>query len=884
MLAAHAPLLFRLSDQEIARHTPMMQQYLKLKRQYPDNLLFYRMGDFYEMFFDDAEKAARLLDITLTTRGQSAGLPIKMAGIPHQALENYLARLLRFGESVVVCEQSGDPSGKGPMDRVVSRVVTPGTLTDSGLMEERKDALLLALAFPEKMSADPGKARVGLAWLNLAGGTFTLAEIPASALPSALERIRPAEILVPDSWQDAVSALPAGVARARRPDWHFAFKNARLLLLNHFHAHSLAVFGAEHLTIAVSAAGALLQYAETTQASALPHIERLAVEEESDYLGMDVATRRNLEITETLRGQAAPTLCSLLDHCVTGMGGRLLRHVLHHPLRDPALPIARQGAVAALLESRAGGADAVRALLKGCADIERITGRIALKNARPRDLSALRDTLNDLPDVAAAVMSTLSDRESPCLAALTADLAVPPEALELLSRAIAEEPAAQLRDGGVIAPGFDAELDELRAIQNNCGAFLMELENRERARTGISSLKVEYNKVHGFYIEVTHANTDRVPGEYRRRQTLKNAERYITPELKSFEDKALSAQERALAREKALFEEVILALLAVLSPLKKCAGALAQLDLFAAFAQAARLHDWRCPEFSALPGLLIEKGRHPVVENEIKAAGGAFIANSLALHDARRMIVLTGPNMGGKSTVMRQTALIVLLAHIGSFVPASRAVIGPIDRIFTRIGASDDLASGRSTFMVEMTEASAILHQATERSLVLMDEIGRGTSTFDGLALAFAICRHLGEKNKSLALFATHYFELTRLAEDHPWAANAHLDAVEHNDRVVFLHALEEGPANQSYGIQVAALAGMPYAVLRAAKKELLRLEEKASENPLQPDLFSSHPRLFPASDTMETHPALDMLADLAPDKLSPKEALDALYALKNLL
>jgi DNA mismatch repair protein MutS len=858
----------------------MMQQYLTLKQRHPDTLLLYRMGDFYEMFYGDAEKAARLLDITLTTRGQSAGQPIKMAGIPYHALENYLVRLVKMGESGVSCEQSGDPNGKGPMERVVSRVVTPGTLTDANLMEERKDVLLMALT--------QGQQHIGLARLNLASGEFVLTEIPAAQLSATLERIRPAEILLPEGLEiplpgTAGSAFP--IARTRRPEWHFSADNARLMLREHFHVHSLVAFGVEdtRAELAIAAAGALLQYAKDTQASALPHVQSLKVEEESVYLGLDTATRRNLELTETLRGQNAPTLFSLLDCCVTSMGGRCLRHSLHHPLRDTTIPAARQEAVAALMENSL--TLRLRHILKTQADIERIAGRIALKNARPRDLSALRDSLSALPELS-ALLPAAENAHPLLLAQLSADLDVPQSALELLRRGIAEEPAALLRDGGVIAPGFDAELDELRALNDNCGAFLMELETRERERTGIASLKVEFNKVHGFYIEVTHTHVDKIPDDYRRRQTLNNAERYITPELKTFEDKALSARERGLAREKALFEEILQTLQAHVAPLLKIARAIAQLDMLAAFADNAQRRDWRRPEFTDHPGLCIEGGRHPVVEGEMRETGETFIANDLNLSEARRLLLITGPNLGGKSTYMRQTALIVLLAHIGSFVPAQRAVLGQLDRVFTRIGASDDLASGRSTFMVEMTEAAAILHQATPYSLVLMDEIGRGTSTFDGLALAFAICQHLLTKNRSLTLFATHYFELTQMAQDYPTLANVHLDAVEHGERIVFLHALEEGPANQSYGIQVAALAGMPAAVVRAAKKELRKLEEKNAENPLQPDLFSRLPRLASASlpEPEEAHPALEQLTTLEPDSLTPREALEALYTLKKLL
>ncbi|HRE15917.1 MAG TPA: DNA mismatch repair protein MutS, partial [Rhodocyclaceae bacterium] len=813
-------------EADLSKHTPMMQQYLRLKAQHPHTLLFYRMGDFYELFFEDAEKAARLLDITLTTRGQTAGQPIKMAGIPYHAAEQYLARLVKLGESVVVCEQIGDPAtSKGPVERAVARIVTPGTLSDAALLDDKRDNWLLAL--------QTGKNLIGLARLNLTSGEFILTEIQPEQLAATLERIRPAEIVLPESFHQV---LPEDCARTRQPDWFFEADSARRLLCEHFRVASLTGFGAEGLQPAIAAASALLQYARATQARALPHVRSLQVELEGSYLGLDAATRRNLELTETLRGQPAPTLLSLLDNCMTGMGTRLLRHSLHHPLREPGVPAARQEAVEDLLADYGRLARNLRHALKGIADVERISGRIALANARPRDLSSLREALQRLADL----HLPLAETSAQLLQALLHDLETPAATLDLLQRAVADEPGAQIRDGGVIATGFDTELDELRALNDNCGAFLLELEGRERERTGIATLKVEYNRVHGFYIEVSHANAAKVPDDYRRRQTLKNAERYITPELKTFEDKALSAQERSLSREKALFEQLLADLLPAVPTLQRIARAIALLDMLAGFADTALQRQWCRPEFTPEVGLQIEDGRHPVVEAEMVNSGQAFIANDIALHDQRRVLLITGPNMGGKSTYMRQTALIALLAHVGSFVPARRAVMGPIDRIFTRIGASDDLASGRSTFMVEMTEAAAILHHATAKSLVLMDEIGRGTSTFDGMALAFAILRHLVEKNRSLTLFATHYFELTQLAHEFPMLANVHLDAVEHNDRIVFLHALEEGPANQSYGIQVAALAGIPATVVRTAKKQLRELEQRTVIDPFQRDLFAN--------------------------------------------
>jgi DNA mismatch repair protein MutS len=850
----------------------MMQQYLRLKAQYPELLLFYRMGDFYELFFDDAEKAARLLDITLTTRGQSAGKPIRMAGVPFHAVEQYLARLVKLGESVVICEQIGDPStSKGPVERAVTRIVTPGTLTDSALLDDKSDSLLLALA--------PQKNLVGLAWLNLANGDFRLLEVGPGALPAQIERLRPAEILLPDGAPDGFPQGAAAPVR-RLPDWHFDRDAASRGLTLHFGTRDLAAFLPESgpespndaPTAALAAAGALYQYAKTTQNQTLAHITTLTLERESEWLRLDAATRRNLELTETLRGEPAPTLLSLLDDCRTSMGSRWLRHCLHHPLADRTAAAARHEAVAELAgEAGHGPFAAIQPALRGFADVERITARIALRSARPRDLSALRDSLARLDDLRAP----LAQAASAGLGAIRADLATPTECLELLARAVAPEPAAVLRDGGVIAEGFDAELDELRAIQQNCGAFLLELEARERARSGIANLRVEYNRVHGFYIEVTHANADKVPDDYRRRQTLKNAERYITPELKAFEDKALSAQERALAREKLLYDELLARLGEDIPVLQRIARAVALLDGLAAFAAISVRANWSRPQFEDTFMLEIEAGRHPVVEGQVDS----FIANDCRFDPARRMLLVTGPNMGGKSTYMRQVALIVLLAHCGAFVPASAARIGPVDAIYTRIGASDDLASGRSTFMVEMTEAASILHGATEHSLVLMDEVGRGTSTFDGMALAFAIARHLLEKNRGYALFSTHYFELTRLADDYAECANVHLDAVEHGHTIVFLHAVEEGPASQSYGIQVAALAGIPASVIRDAKRRLRQLENREVDAGPQADLFAAAPEPAEA----EPHPALDALRALDPDNLSPREALDKLYELKRL-
>ncbi|TXG79270.1 MAG: DNA mismatch repair protein MutS [Rhodocyclaceae bacterium] len=848
----------------------MMQQYLRLKSQHPGLLLFYRMGDFYELFFEDAQKAARLLDITLTARGQSAGQPIPMAGVPFHAVEQYLARLVKLGESVVICEQIGDPAtSKGPVERAVTRIVTPGTLTDSALLDDRRDALLLAL--------NAHRGRTGLAWLNLANGDLRLMEIDSALLPAQLERLRPAEVLTPDTLPLALLDAP-GLAARRLADWQFDGESGERQLVQHFGTRDLAGFGIEDAPLALGCAGALLDYARTTQQQALRHVTGILLEREGEFLRLDANTRRNLELTETLRGEPAPTLLSLLDTCATSMGSRWLRHALHHPTASRMQPALRQEAVAALIGDAGNGPGRpLRDGLRAIADVERITSRIALKSARPRDLASLHDSLT----AAAPLRAALGEPAATLLAGIAQDLAPPHDVIDLLTRAIKPEPAALLRDGGVIAEGYDADLDELRGIQSNCGAFLMELEVRERERTGIANLRVEYNRVHGFYIEVSHANAGRVPDDYRRRQTLKNAERYITPELKAFEDKALSANERALAREKLLYEELLDALATHIPQLQCVARALALLDGLCAFADCALRYDWCRPDFSDAPGLDIRGGRHPIVERQVDS----FIANDCALAPTRRMLLITGPNMGGKSTYMRQVALIALLAHCGSFVPASNARIGPLDAIFTRIGASDDLASGRSTFMVEMTEAAAILHGATENSLVLMDEIGRGTSTFDGLALAFAIARHLLEKNRCHTLFATHYFELTRLAHDYPECANVHLDAVEHGHTIVFMHAVEDGPASQSYGIEVAALAGIPGTVVREARRRLRALENREiaaqAGSDAQGDMFVSAGE----SVTDATpHPAVAALEQIDPDALSPREALERIYDLRRLL
>ena len=844
----------------LAQHTPMMQQYLRIKAEHPDMLLLYRMGDFYELFFEDAQEASRLLDITLTTRGSSAGQPIKMAGVPYHAVEQYLAKLVKMGLSVAICEQIGDPAtSKGPVERQVARIITPGTVTDSALLDERREAYVMA--------AWPQQDRIGLAWLSLAGGRFCVAEILPQELASFIERIQPAELLLPE---DAASTLDTGKLVAKHlPQWQFDFEAAQRTLTQQLGTHDLGGFGVAEMPLALAAAGALLGYVKQTQRAALPHIVSIQPERQNEYVLLDAVTRRNLELTETIRGEAAPTLLSLLDTTSSAMGTRMLRHWLHHPLRDRALIAARLEAVAALQQGKPTPCYAsLLQLLRGMADIERIVARVALRTARPRDLAALRTSLALLPELPPLLQALPSARLAQIL-----DIAQPQQAVEQeLARAIKDEPSVVLREGGVIADGFDAELDELRAIQNNCGEFLLQLEARERERSGIATLKVEYNRVHGFYIEVGRAQADKVPDDYRRRQTLKNAERYITPELKTFEDKALSAAERALAREKWLYEQVLDSLQVHIACLHRVAGAIAELDVLAAFAERAQALDFVMPEFTATPKLEIIGGRHPVVERQVDQ----FIANDTLFTRTRQMLLITGPNMGGKSTYMRQTALIVLLAHCGSFVPARSALLGPVDQIFTRIGAADDLASGRSTFMVEMTETANILHNATPESLVLLDEIGRGTSTFDGLALAYAVARQLAEKTGCYTLFATHYFELTRLNLELKQIANVHLSAVKHKDNIVFLHAVEDGPASQSYGLEVAALAGVPSAVIQQARRYLVNLENQSVAQAGQGDLFAQIPE-------PQTHPALEQLAQIQPDELTPKQALECLYALKKL-
>jgi DNA mismatch repair protein MutS len=880
----------------LAAHTPMMQQYLSLKAGHPGTLLFYRMGDFYELFYEDAEKAARLLDITLTQRGQSAGRPVVMAGVPFHSMETYLARLIKLGESVAICEQVGDvATAKGPVERKVVRVVTPGTLTDSALLSEKSESLLLALHQGARNS-------VGLAWLSVTQGEVQLAECDADELAEWLLRIAPGELIysagVSPAFEQRLLALKQGGLPAPlsiRPEWQFDAALGRERLQTLLQASSLQAWSAQDCGQAHAAAAALLAYAEHTQGRALSHVHGLRVQRQDEQIDLPLTTRRNLELVQTLRGEDAPTLFSLLDTCMTGMGSRLLRRWLLEPPRERALASARIAAITLLRAGAPGGTahggpwQKLREQIKGSSDVERIVARIALRQARPRELTGLAQTL-----VKTATLAPLLDHSLRTAAAnpgllmeLAQDLQPPAPCAELLARALLPEPAALVRDGGVINDGHDAELDELRAIQTHSDSFLLDMEARERTRTGINNLRVQYNKVHGFYIEITSSNLDKVPEDYRRRQTLKNAERYITPELKAFEDKALSAQERALAREKWLYEQLLAQLDDFLPTLTRHARALAALDALCALAERSLTLGWNAPVFVTEPCIAIEAGRHPVVEARLaESSGGNFIANDTQLGPRQRMQIITGPNMGGKSTYMRQVALIVLLASMGSYVPAAACRLGPIDAIHTRIGAADDLANAQSTFMLEMTEAAQILHAATPHSLVLMDEIGRGTSTFDGLALAGAIASQLHDKTQAFTLFATHYFELTEFPGQHHAAVNVHVSAAEtqgtpgkSGQGIVFLHEIQSGPASRSYGIQVARLAGMPAAVLRHAQHALEALEQSASQSQAQVDLFAPPPEpQLAVPSAVEAR-----LAEIDPDTLSPRDALDALYALKKL-
>ena len=847
-----------LVTEPFANHTPMMRQYLQIKADYADMLVFYRMGDFYELFFDDAKHAAKLLDLTLTHRGQSNGEPIPMAGVPYHAADNYLARLVKLGESIAICEQTGDPAtSKGPVKREVVRIITPGTISDEALLDERQDSYLCA--------ACSGKDHhCGLATLDITSGRFTVMELQDHAeLLSQLERLHPAELLIPETdalWQ----ALPEQAIFRRRPPWAFELNSAHHTLLEHFGLQDLSAFGCQEAPLAVAAAGGLLHYAQETQKTALPHIHSVLLEQTSDTILLDANTRRNLEIDQNLRGGQDHTLASVLDKTATPMGSRLLKRWLNQPLRDVTIIKQRQHHISQLIEHLLY-AD-LHNTLKGIGDIERIMARVALRSARPRDLSQLSYTLTLLPEIKTVLAESLPE--------LITALGDHEAMAALLAKAIIDNPPVVIRDGGVIAPGYDAELDELRNLSDNASQFLVDLEAQEKSRTGIATLKVGYNRVHGYYIEISKAQAAEAPAEYIRRQTLKNAERFITPQLKEFEDKVLSSRERALAREKALYEGLIDTLNQQLVPLQTMAQTLAEIDVLVNLAERAETLNLCCPSFVAHPCINIQAGRHPVVEQVLEER---FIPNNIDLNDNTRMLVITGPNMGGKSTYMRQTALITLLAYTGSYVPAKSATLGPIDRIFTRIGAADDLASGRSTFMVEMTETAHILHHATEYSLVLMDEIGRGTSTFDGLSLAWACAETLADKVRAFTLFATHYFELTQLPDHHSTTRNVHLSAVEHEDNIVFLHEVKTGPANQSYGLQVAQLAGVPKAVIERARQHLQQLEQHTVTHTTQQhdspqvDLFS----------TLQPSALESALADVDINNLSPLEALNVLAKLK---
>jgi DNA mismatch repair protein MutS len=844
-------------------HTPVMQQYLRIKAEHPDRLLFYRMGDFYELFYEDAKKAARLLDIALTTRGASAGEPIPMAGVPAHAVESYLAKLIRLGESVVICEQVGDPkTSKGPVAREVTRIVTPGTVTEEALLEDRRDNCLVAVHTQGET--------FGLAMLDLSSGRFMVMEVEGrEALLAELERLRPAELLLGEDSPLSVS-LANRSGLCRRPPWHFDVDAGRRAICQQFNVRDLAGFGCQGLSLAIGAAGCLLQYTRETQRTALPHLHPPWLERREDGIILDAASRRNLEIDAPLSGAKEHTLAGLMDTTATAMGSRLLKRWLNRPLRDrPSLRL-RHHAVGALQEDHTW--ESLHETLRNIGDMERILARIALRSARPRDLVQLRSALGILP----ALQQQLGGIDSPLIQELAKQAGAYPDLHDFLASAIIESPPLLIRDGGVIALGFNAELDELRTISQDARQFLVELENRERERTQIPALKVGYNRVHGYYIEVSRVHHERVPPDYHRRQTLKGVERYITPELSSFEGKVLSAGERALAKEKALYEEVLDHLIEHLPALQTSSAALTELDVLAAFAERAETLGLNPPELTETPGIHIEAGRHPVVE---QALDNPFVPNDLCLNDDRRMLIITGPNMGGKSTYMRQAALIVILAYSGSFVPSDKAILGPIDRIFTRIGAADDLAGGRSTFMVEMTETANILHNATPQSLVLMDEIGRGTSTFDGLALAWASAHYLAKSIRAYTLFATHYFEMTTLPEEVEGVANVRLDAIEHGDTIVFMHAVKEGPASQSYGLQVAQLAGVPRFVIQEARARLAQLEYDTAARTQPP----SHQQLELFNDT-RTNPITEALTRLKPDEMTPKQALETIYALRALL
>lgn len=838
-----------------------MLQYLGFKAKHPDMLLLFRMGDFYELFYDDARKAARLLDIALTARGKSAGEPIPMAGVPYHAIDSYLAKLVRLGESVAICEQIGDPAkSKGPVEREVVRIVTPGTVTDEALLEERQDNLLLGI--------EQQQDSFGLAFLELASGRFTLMQLTGmDALESELKRLRPAEILISEDSPLRAQLQNGCYNLSSRPPWQFDLTTASDTIKQQYGVKKLAGFGCENLALAITAAGALLYYLGETQRASLIHLQAIRTEQHDDCIILDAISQRNLELEHDLSGNKEHSLLQVIDSSITAMGSRLLKRWIHRPLRDKQTLKLRHDAVAQLLNNR--NYVAVREPQRNISDMERILTRVALKSARPRDLIQLRATLAALP----GLIEQLQLIDSPRLQTLLKDIHCPPALYEFLCKALFDSPPVTVRDGGVIADGFDNELDQLRKLSTDAGQFLIDLEIKEKQRTGISNLKVGYNRVHGYYIEISRHQSNEVPTDYHRRQTLKASERFITEELKNFEDKVLSAREKALAREKFLYESVLLRICEDLSQLQRCATALAEVDVLASFAERAEQLNFNQPEFSESCGLTIQAGRHPVVE-QLQAE--SFIANDTVFNDSRRMLIITGPNMGGKSTYMRQTALIVILAHIGSFVPADKAVLGPVDRIFTRIGASDDLSRGQSTFMVEMTETANIINNATEQSLVLMDEVGRGTSTYDGLALAWACADHLARKTKAFTLFASHYFELTALPEQIDDIANVHVSVVEHGDDIVFMHSVKEGPANRSYGLQVAQLAGVPKSVIDHAKRRLQEIS--------QPESILAPPNVGQSDLFEQTHPLVKEIQDLNPDELSPKQALDLIYKLRALL
>ncbi|MEY4589608.1 MAG: hypothetical protein RL497_1684 [Pseudomonadota bacterium] len=857
----------------------MMQQYLRIKAQHKNELVFYRMGDFYELFFDDAKTAARVLDVTLTARGKTAGEPIPMCGVPYHAAESYIGKLVRNGYSIAICEQIGDPTtSKGPVDRQVMRVVTPGTVSDEAFMDSGRDNLLVALY--------PAASGFGLASLDMSSGRFSLVELAETQeVQAELERLRPAELLIPDTANLGALCLPTRGVR-KRPIWEFEIKQARRLLCQHFAVRDLIGFGCEEAERGLCAAGALFSYAQETQRTQLSQIQTLRLETLAQTVAMDSATRRNLELDLNLKGGEEFTLFAQLNTCTTPMGARLLRRWLHQPLRDAARLNARQSAIATLLTGYQF--EPLRTALKPIGDLERIIGRVALRSARPRDLSRLGQSLAALPDI----LNLLKPLDAAPLQELAAQMGTYPEEVALLQRALVENPPVVIRDGGVIAEGYDAELDELRAISTNAGDYLVRLEQQEKARTGLSTLKVGYNRVQGYFIELSRSQAEQAPADYIRRQTLKSAERFITPELKSFEDKALSAKSRALTREKHLYETLIDRLNQQLHPLQTSSNALCELDVLSALAERAETLRLCRPSFTDEPGLNIREGRHLVVEAVLDTP---FVANDLNLNRSQPMLIITGPNMGGKSTYMRQTALIVLMAQIGSYVPAQAAQLGLVDKIFTRIGSSDDLAGGQSTFMVEMSETANILHNATENSLVLMDEVGRGTSTYDGLSLAWACAEYLAQNVRALTLFATHYFEITRLPEHLPQVGNVHLAATEHQDTLVFLHHIQTGPASKSFGLQVAKLAGIPAAVIESAKTQLAILEgtpaptlssaevhtiESSPETPkARKSKASTQQDIFSSAGKLDAY-----IEAINPDRLTPLDALKLIYKLKEAL